>query len=149
MIQDFAKAWAANQKVLKNYIAANDMMETAASYEDLVRGLFEYVINPYLVAHGEDKYDLSKMTVIDHGDYQGTTIYVIPQDTYQPSIGNYVWTHNFYGSCCGCDTLLAITYNECEKPNAEQVSELMTLCLHILQRCTILDYDDPTEETVN
>lgn len=150
MIPDFAKAWAANQEALRNYIAATPMEETAGTYEDIVRIVFGHVVNPYLVAHDEEEYDLSNMTVIDHGDYQGTTLYVIPLKTYQPTIGQYVWTHNFYGSCSGCDTLLGITqYDWSEKPNHQQVSELMTLCLHILQRCTILDYTDPTEETLN
>jgi hypothetical protein len=49
------------------------------------------------------------MTVIDDGDYQGTQIFIIPTDTYQPSVKDYVMTDTYYGSCSGCDTLQAIS----------------------------------------
>lgn len=44
-------------------------------------------------------------------------------------------THTYYGSCCGCDTLLNIVdFCEEDYPNEEQVKQLMTLSLHLIQR---------------
>lgn len=79
------------------------------------------------------------MTVIDNGDYQGTQIFLIPMETYQPSVEDYVYTNTYYGSCSGCDTLQAIqSYDYNELPNEEQIKDYMTLALHLLQKCCFL-----------
>lgn len=81
-------------------------------------------------------FDLNSMTVIDDGDYQGTQIFIMPLDTYQPSVEKYVYTNTYYGSCSGCDTLQAIqSWDESEKPNEEQIKDYMELALHLLQKC--------------
>ena len=77
---------------------------------------------------------LDKMTVIDDGDYQGTQIFIIPEDTYQPSVGDYVMTDTYYGSCSGCDTLQRICNYEDGFPTDGQVKEYMTLALHLVQK---------------
>lgn len=112
-------------------------MEEYNEYAKLVRLLFEIVINPYLLVNEENTYNLDKMTVIDDGDYQGTQLFIIPQDTYQPCQWEYVMTHQYYGSCSGCDLLMGITHYDDGQPDDEQLRELMTLCLHLLQRCKI------------
>ena len=138
MIKDFVQAWDANKSKLESYMRTHNTDEFAEDYEALVRLLFTIVINPYLdEKHGDSFVFLTgKITVIDDGDYQGTQLFIIPRDTYQPSEDDYVMTYVYYGSCSCCDTLLAITeYGSHELPNDVQVSELMTLCLHLLQRC--------------
>lgn len=74
------------------------------------------------------------MTVIDNGEYQGTQIFLIPEETYQPSVDNYLVTHTYYGSCSGCDTLEGIRSYDKEKPTETQVKDYMTLALHLVQR---------------
>lgn len=85
-------------------------------------------------------FNLEELRIIDDGDYQGTQIFIIPLDTYQPSVSDYVYTHTYYGSCSGCDTLQAILgYDDNKKANANQVEDLMQLSLHLLQKCKMLE----------
>lgn len=83
-------------------------------------------------------FELNSITVIDNGDYQGTQIFMISLDVYQPDPENYIYTHTYYGSCSGCDTLLGISRYGDELPDENQVKEYMTLALHLLQKCTWL-----------
>ena len=78
------------------------------------------------------------MTVIDNGDYQGTQIFLIPLDVYQPDVNQYVFTNTYYGSCSGCDTLQGILYRYYETPDENQIKDLMQLALHLLQKCKML-----------
>ena len=75
------------------------------------------------------------MTVVDDGDYQGTEIFIMPLDEYQPDIENYIYTHTYYGSCSGCDTLQHISMYDDELPNEVQIQDYMELALHLLQKC--------------
>lgn len=85
-------------------------------------------------------FNIERLTVIDDGDYQGTQIFIMPLDTYQPSVENYVYTNNYYGSCSGCDTLMAIQSWDTEKlPSKEQVKDYITLALHLLQKCKMFE----------
>lgn len=102
------------------------------SYEDLVKMMFNTVWNnndsPDFIVNTED------IAIIDHGDYQGTLLFVIPFATYQPSEGEYLMTYVGYGSCSGCDTLQGILSNGYGSsiPTDEQVRDLTQLCLDIL-----------------
>lgn len=145
MIQLFVEAWDANKEQLKEYFKTH-RMEEYSSYKQLVKILFEVVINPYI---GDVKkmeiYDLNdeEITVIDNGDYQGTQLFALHIETYQPCAWEYVFTHQSYGSCSGCDVLKGIQEYEPGLPNEEQVKEYITLCLHLLQRCKIpFSYED-------
>ena len=142
MIQKFVKAWDANKASLEEHLKTH-RMEEYDEYDKLVKLLFEIVINPYISTQDETPYDVEKMTVIDDGEYQGTQLFVLPKDTYQPSAWEYVITNQYYGSCSGCDLLQGITQYESGQPDSEQLDELMTLCLHLLQRCKIpFSYDE-------
>ena len=142
MIQKFVEAWDANKSKLEEHLKTH-RMEEYDEYEKLVKLLFEIVINPYISTQDETPYDVEKMTVIDDGEYQGTQLFVLPKDTYQPCSWEYVMTHQGYGSCSGCDLLQGITQYESGQPDSEQLDELMTLCLHLLQRCKIpFNYED-------
>lgn len=134
MIEAIVKQWDANKHKLEEYFATTKQ-EDYSDYESIVVKLFELVITEIENEwSGTDEFDVSKMTVIDDGDYQGTMIYIIPKDTYQPSVNDYVITDNYYGSCSGCDTLLAISEYEDGLPNKEQVKEYMTIALHLVQK---------------
>lgn len=135
MIKDFNYDWELNKDDLKEYIKHHKLEEYADDYKSLVKTLFKYVINAERT-NDYERYDINDMKVIDDGEYQGTQIFILHKDTYQPTIDDYVYTSNGYGSCSGCDTLLDITnYELDELPDDNQVADLMTLFLHLLQNC--------------
>lgn len=81
--------------------------------------------------------DHRRIEEIDHGDYQGTVVYVIGETGYQP--GTYWYVHISYGSCSVCDTLQGIRGYDDSPPTDEQVSQYMTLALHIVQRMKVME----------
>ena len=125
MIKEFAEKWDKYKNNLEEY----------DSYEKIVKLLFEQVINKNIDYH---EFDTKNILVIDDGDYQGTQIFILHRDTYQPNIEDYVYTNVCYGSCSGCDTLLSISEYEEDKPTEKQIIDYMTLALHLLQRCTYM-----------
>lgn len=137
MIKEFCLAWEKNKEKLEDYFRTTPQSEYD-SYELLVRRLFDIIINPSI----EDSYywfDTGDILVIDDGDYQGTLVFVLHRDHYQPYIEDYVYTNVDYGSCSYCDILKGIQEdNWGEIPNAEQVEDYMSLCLHLLQRCNFM-----------
>lgn len=135
MIKKFVEEWNLNKSELEEYISTHKLNEYADTYKDLVKTLFTYVIN-LEETNDYNRYDTNDIKVIDDGDYQGTQIFILHKDTYQPGVDEYVYTSNYYGSCSGCDTLLRITnYDLDEIPSKEQVKDLMTIFLHLLQNC--------------
>ena len=139
MIEKFVKAWDENNKLLLKEFENNEPID----YKDIVEKLVTIVINPYLE---ECEYDnnypyctlnIKRMTTIDDGGYQGTLLYIIPLDTYQPNISDYVFTHNDYGSCSGCDTFQSIDLYG--RTKEEKAKDFHTLALHLLQRFKQLD----------
>ena len=131
MIQEIIKRWEENKYKLEEYFSTTKQ-EKFASYEAIVQKIFELVINS-----DEDSYErfnINKMTVIDDGDYQGTQIFIIPKDTYQPNIDDYLITHTYYGSCSGCDVIEGIRNYSSGLPTEQQVKEYMILALHLVQK---------------
>lgn len=124
MIKPIIKQWDANKHKLEKYFETTKQKDYN-SYEKIVVKLFELVI---------EGFDIPKMTVINHGTYHGTEIFIIPRKVYQPDIEDYLITDNYYGSCSGDDTLLGILDYEEGIPTAEQVQEYMTLALHLTQK---------------
>lgn len=136
MIKEFVERWDKYKGDLEKYFR-NTRQEKYSDYEDIVKALFKEVINKEEIDGYE--FDLDKMTIIDDGDYQGTRIFIIPLDTYQPSVEEYVITNTYYGSCSGCDTLLAISSYVGGIPDEEQVKDYIELALHLLQKCRWLE----------
>lgn len=135
MVQHLVKQWEENKHNLKEYFKTTKQSEYW-SYESIVKKIFELCL---LEADNYSGFDIDKMTVIDDGDYQGTKIFIIPKDTYQPSEYEYVVTNVDYGSCSVCDTLEGICDNKDGLPNDKQVEEYMTLALHIVQKLKWLE----------
>ena len=133
MIKGFIEKWDKHSKELEEYFRNTEQKEYS-NYVDIVKLLFELVINKDEV-YDCNKFDTENILVIDDGDYQGTEIFILHKDTYQPSTEEYVYTNNYYGSCSGCDTLLSISVYNYGKPNEEQVKDYMELALHLLQKC--------------
>lgn len=76
--------------------------------------------------------DPDRITVIDHGDYQGSQLFIIAAKGYQPS--DYWATECSYGSCTGCDTLQAIRGYGDDAVSAKQADDYVTLALHLAQK---------------
>lgn len=135
MLIEFIRAWDANKKKLENYFRTHEQ-DRYDSYETLVKLLFNIVINPFI----ESDYNRfnTDITVLDHGGYQGTQIFILHRYCCQPSVTDYVYTSVYYGSCPGCDTLSGISAYNDGLPDEEQIKDYMSLCLHLLQRCSYL-----------
>lgn len=140
MIPEIVNLWEINKPALEKYFKETKTDEYD-SYKRIVEIVFALIINNQ-ENQDYDHYDISKMTIIDDGDYQGTEIFFIPKQTYQPSIGDYIITHTYYGSCSGCDTLQGILPYSSDLPSDEQVKELMTLALHLIQNMKRLSDED-------
>lgn len=102
--------------------------EPPSTYESIVRTVIEAITS--------DDYgspDPDRIHSIDDGDYQGTLVFVIAAEGYQPS--TYWYVKVGYGSCSGCDTLASIRDEGSwdEPPTESQVNQYMTLATHILQ----------------
>lgn len=143
MIKEFSERWNKYKGNLEEYFR-NTKQEKYDSYCDIVKLLLEKVINQE-ETNGY-KFDLNNITIVDDGDYQGTQIFIIPLDTYQPNETEYIVTNTYYGSCSGCDTLQAISeYDYDELPNEEQIADYMQLALHLLQKCKWLYKEEKNE----
>lgn len=140
MIKFALRKWNENEDALEQHIR-NDTRLKTCDYEYLVKLVVRYIFNSGEAVEWR-KYDEDHITVIDNGDYQGTQLFIIPKDCYQPGENDYLMTFVGYGSCGGCDTLMSIQEQEyMAKPLTErQVSEFMTLCRDLVTR-TIKPYN--------
>lgn len=90
--------WEARKSKLEDWFRSIEKPEYI-EYIDIVKALFTYVI---------EGYNTSEIHVIDDGHCQGTQLFLIHKDVYQPSVEDYLLTDTFYGTCSGCDTLMSI-----------------------------------------
>ena len=139
MLKILVRKWDENKDKLKQELSTRRGLN-ACEYKDLVKLTFEVIYN-----NGEDDdwntLDVERMTEIDNGDYQGTLLYLIPFNSYQPSEYEYLMTYVGYGSWSGCDTLLNIQdYNDEQLLSESQVKAFMQLCKDILTN-TIKPYN--------
>ena len=135
MISSIIEQWENNKSKLENYFRTTDQYEYCG-YKQIVEKLFELCITN---ADQHSGFNIERMTVIDDGDYQGTKLFIIPKDTYQPSVDDYITTHTYYGSCSWCDTLQSICGYDYGLPTEEQVKLYMTLALHLVQKLKWLE----------
>ena len=122
MIEKFTKAWFANLHEMRKKFTEKH----PENYKEIVKSVIEI-----LKDDDYDSPDPERIHEIDDGDYQGTLVYVIGGNGYQPN--NYWYVKVGYGSCSGCDTLEGIRNYDSDAPRNEQVDEYMTLALHIIQ----------------
>lgn len=135
MIEIFVKAWDKNKSLLEEHIKKQNQEEL--DYATLLKWLINIVINPYIDETDSfiRKFDSDKIHVIDDGNYQGSQLFIVPTNIYQPEPKDYIWTYQYYGSCSGCDLLESIREYDEGLPTEKQVKEYMMLELHLLQRC--------------
>lgn len=129
MIEAFTKAWFANLHKMRERFTA----EHPDSYEAIVKSVVQMLHD---ASDEDEKPDPERITEIDHGDYQGTLLYVIGATGYQPS--TYWAVDVGYGSCSGCDTLQAIGGYSSDPPNDQQVTEYMQLALNVVQKLRLI-----------
>jgi hypothetical protein len=142
MLKIIRDKWDRNKDKLQETLIKGNTFMNECSYIDLVKLSFKIIFN----SDGEgDQLDIKKITEIDDGDYQGTLLYLIPFETYQPSEYEYLMTHVSYGSCSGCDTLQSIQDYGKIFLTDQQVSDFMTLCKDILTN-TIKPYNSGWRE---
>ena len=149
MIRFCLEKWDANKELLEKHLRDRDDLEDLC-YIDLVKMVVGIIFN----TDSFNTYEADKITEIDNGDYQGTLLYLIPDESYQPCEGDYLMTYVGYGSCSGCDTLQAIKsfiYDN-EELSDRVIADFMTLCKDIVSN-TIRPYNhgwryDPMFDTV-
>ena len=137
MIKYCVEKWDKNKDLLRSVLNNNELLNHVLNkndddpleyleYKDLVKLTVMFILND------ENEWDVNKITEIDDGDYQGTLLYLIPEDTYQPNSSEYLMTFVEYGSCSGCDTLQAIQCFLDTKSRNESIDDLMSLCKDLI-----------------
>ena len=145
MLKIMVSQWDRNKDDLHTILSRRtDLYEI--EYKDLVKLTFEIIYNNGLHEHKDDILDLERIHEIDDGDYQGTLLYLIPFDSYQPSEHEYLMTYVGYGSCSGCDALLSIQARYDGAPCKQMVDDLMALCKDIITN-TIKPYNGGWRQT--
>ena len=136
MLNVCVKQWYENKELLKDALE-NDRDLEDREYKDLVKLVFKYVINPNLPdAESNGLWDYTRITEIDEGNYQGTLLYLIPRETYQPKFDDYLITCVDYGSCTVCDTLKNIRARAGEVSKEKTIKSYLDLCRNIVQQIT-------------
>jgi hypothetical protein len=139
VIEAYVDYFNKNKSVLREMFQKVLEQNEYIRYDRVVKILVKFLSNGNMAysPYGDSRsYELDpgRITEIDHGEYQGTLIYVIGEPGYQPS--NYVVTKVDYGSCSGCDTLDRIL--EDTDNQEQQLNDLLTLCLHIIQHMKLV-----------
>lgn len=127
MLKIVVEKWWKNKNQLEN-IFRTKVGWNSCTYLDLVKEIVNIILNDE-----NDKWDIEHITEIDNGSYQGTLLYLIPENTYQPNESEYLMTYVGYGSCSGCDTLLSAQNWGDDLLDEEQIKAFMWLSLHILE----------------
>ena len=130
MTRIMKERWDINKDTLRAVLAERTDLNTC-QYEDLVKLTFETIYNTAVTGF-DYKLGLEHITVVDDGVYQGTLLFLIPFDTYQPNEHEYIMTYVGYGSCSGCDALQAVQGWGKEKPTGEQLDGFMDICRDLI-----------------
>ena len=137
MIKYCIEKWDKNKDLLRSALSNNDLLNHVLNkndddpleyleYKDLVKLTVMFILND------ENEWNANGIKEIDDGDYQGTLLYLIPEDTYQPNSSEYLMTFVEYGSCSGCDTLQAIQCFLDIKDRDKSIDDLMNLCKDLI-----------------
>ena len=130
MVKIMKELWGVNQDKLRKALS-EDTNLNSCDYEYLLKLVFNTIYNTSDEG-ANNPLDLNRITVIDDGGYQGTLLFLIPFDTYQPSEGEYIMTYIGYGSCSGCDALQAAQAWEDGLLTEEQVTDFMVICKDLI-----------------
>ena len=143
MIKYALKKWDKNKDVLRNAIQQTEKDKRCTwDYEEIVKLVCRYIFNEN-VSREEPMINVDGITMIDNGDYQGTLLFMMPFDTYQPMEYEYLMTYVGYGSCSGCDTLQRIQLDEMYynvNSTDDLIDSYMALCKDLVSN-TIRPYN--------
>jgi hypothetical protein len=139
MIKFCKDQWNANRERLEEALRGDTQLNTC-DYRYLLSLVVEHILNPGLPS-SESRWSARKITTIDDGDYQGTLMFLIPKDCYQPSESEYLLTFIDYGSCSGCDTLMGIQGLDNVPPTEQQLKDYMVLCKALVENM-VKPYND-------
>ena len=142
MISEFCRAWEKHNNILREYFKTTPQ-KAYSSYGEIWRLVLLAIINKDDACR---HFNTNAISEIDDGDYQGTILFLTPEETYQPSQSEYISTYVWYGSCSGCDTLLGISEYDDGIPNTQQVEDYMQLALHMLQHAKYIYKDVEVED---
>ena len=148
MLKFCLETWNKNRELLKKHLESLTQKELQdLCYHDLVIDVVKYIYNDGDTVDIGDNFNPDKITEVDNGSYQGTLLYLIPYNRYQPSEYDYLMTYVGYGSCSGCDTLKSIISDVYDYSASEDslvsdkaVKYLMTLCQDLVTN-TIKPYN--------
>lgn len=131
MIKYALRKWDAGKDTLCRIIRQTGKEERCRwDYTDIVKMVCRCILNVNAI-EGDPDIDVDNITIIDNGSYQGTLLFMLPFDTYQPSASEYLITFVEYGSCSGCDTLQSIQFDD-EYDDHDATDSYLTLCRHIV-----------------
>ena len=143
MIKYALKKWNENKDVLRNAIQQTEKDKRSVwNYNDIVKLVCRYIFNEN-ATDKDPKINIGGITMIDNGCYQGTLLFMMPFDTYQPAEYEYLMTYVGYGSCSGCDTLQRIQLDEMYynvNSNDDLIDSYMALCKDLVSN-TIRPYN--------
>lgn len=76
MIKYCLNRWNENHQKLRQQLETDTSLN-GCDYKYLVELVTKFILGK--------EWDAENITVVDNGDYQGTQLFLIPEDTYQPS----------------------------------------------------------------
>ncbi len=126
MISEYMKVFLEHEAEVKAKLASYEELELwSDGYLKLARIIVETLAEHYpKYSTPLPELDPERIQEIDWGNYQGTLLYVIGAEGYQPS--EFFTMVVDYGSCSGCDTLQSILNEK------DPVPDLFTLCRNML-----------------
>ena len=134
--------WYKNEKKLRaalpDFLAGRDY---TPEYMELVKLVFDIIVNSDEEEFSDNRLLTNHITQIDDGDYQGTLLFTIPFDTYQPAEYEYLMTYIGYGSCSGCDALQHAFYCHLDEDIEGKVNDIMEICRNLVVN-TIHPFND-------
>lgn len=125
MITKFIERFESKKESLRNELSLIFNNDGYVNYDKLFNMLVQSLVDDNDYSYP----DPERIVKIDHGDYQGTLVFVVGASGYQPS--KYWATTVGYGSCSGCDTLQDLLDSSVIE---KKVDGCMTLMLHMLQK---------------
>ena len=132
MLKYCYEKWIENKSILEERLRTCGQL-SRCDYVDLLKMTVECILNKNEQGM---LWDPEEITVINNGDYQGTLLFLIPEETYQPCEYQYLMTYVGYGSCSYCDTLQAIQPWKESDITDETVKDFMALCKDLITNMT-------------